>query len=65
MSQVASVIAHLQKGKTITPLEALDKFGCFRLAAVIHDIRSMGFVVETEMVERNDKRFARYRMVPD
>jgi len=33
-SQMNQILARLEKGKSITPLEALEKFGCFRLSAL-------------------------------
>ena len=34
-SQYDMILKHLKRGDSITPLDALDKYGCFRLAAVI------------------------------
>ncbi len=62
MTQQADVLNHLQQ-RPITPLEALDLYGCFRLAAVIYDLRNMGHDIVTDEVERNGKRFASYRLV--
>ena len=36
-TQKQNILDHLKSGYGITPLDALQKFGCFRLAAVIHD----------------------------
>jgi hypothetical protein len=63
MSQLDSVLIHLQMGKSLTPLEALDKFGCFRLAARIHDLRNSGHnIVATDFVTAAGKRVAQYSM---
>lgn len=35
----------LEAGRTITALEALDEFGCFRLASRIADIKKTGFPI--------------------
>jgi hypothetical protein len=48
------------KGKGITPLQALNQFGCFRLAARIHELRSMGINVIKTNVVKNNKQFAQY-----
>jgi len=54
----------LDSGLSITPLEALNRYGCFRLAAVIHKLRRDGHKIVTETVETPEgKHFARYRMV--
>jgi len=41
------IAALLEKGRSITPLEALSQFGCFRLGARIHDLRCAGMKIET------------------
>jgi len=63
MSQIEAIRAHLLKGKSITPIEALNKHGCFRLAAIIFNIRAEGFTVETEIVHRNGKKWASYTLI--
>lgn len=60
MSQDLAILNHLKSGKSLTPTEALSLFGCFRLAARISDLKSQGFVIETEIVKSNGKRYARY-----
>lgn len=63
MSQNDSVLMWLQRGKTLTAMEALDKFGCFRLAARVHDLRMSGHnIVANDYVLPNGKRVARYSM---
>jgi hypothetical protein len=60
MTQTNSILDYLKTGKSITPLEALDRFGCFRLGARILDIKHLGWDIDTEIVEQNGKRFASY-----
>lgn len=38
-SQLNKVKAHLLNGKSITPIEALNLYGTFRLASRIHTLR--------------------------
>ena len=38
-SHKAGILKWLQTGRSITPFDALDKYGCFRLAAVIFELR--------------------------
>jgi len=38
-TQRAKIREHLLQGKPITPLEALNLYGCFRLSAVIFNLR--------------------------
>lgn len=63
-SQLSRIKEHLLKGCGISPLFALNKFGCFRLAARISDLRDEGMTIKTEMVEYDSKRFARYTLSP-
>ncbi len=62
MSQETRILAHLKK-RPITPLQALKMYGCFRLAARISDLRGKGHTIETTIIEKDGKRFARYRLV--
>jgi hypothetical protein len=60
-SQNALIKGWLLNGYSITQLEALTQFGCFRLAARIADLRDKGLNVVTDMVTlENGKRVARY-----
>jgi hypothetical protein len=45
-TQNLMVLAHLRR-KSITPLEALNLYGCFRLAARIYDLRQKGHNILT------------------
>ena len=38
-SKLKKVKSHLLTGKSITPIEALNLYGSFRLAALIHTLR--------------------------
>ena len=64
-SQKALILRHMLAGRSITPLEALRLYGCFRLGARIADIKADGFLVHTEMVtdKETGKRYARYSLV--
>lgn len=64
-SQNALIKGWLLNGYSITPMEALNMFGCFRLSARIADLREEGLAVITDMVTINDKRVARYYMDMD
>ena len=63
MSQIDAIRAHLLRGKPITPIQALNLFGCFRLAAVIFNIREEGYTVDTEMVHKGGKKWASYTLI--
>jgi hypothetical protein len=62
-SQNETILQHLKKGKKITPLDALEKFGCFRLAARISDLRKDGHLISTEYVTKDGKTFASYKYI--
>lgn len=63
MTQKAAVLKHLKSGYDITPIEALNNFGCFRLAAIIEVLRKENYIIETEIVHSNEKHFAKYHLV--
>lgn len=51
----------MKKGNAITPLEALDKFGCFRLSERIREIEKLGVkVVHGRHVTPDGKRVGKY-----
>lgn len=56
------IAEHLKAGNSITPLEALKKFGCFRLSGRIFDLKQQGMKIKTDLVTRRNKTFAEYRM---
>lgn len=61
-SQNKEILAWLQSGKSITPLEALERFGCFRLGGRIFELKAEGWPIVTDTVTENGKRFASYRL---
>lgn len=61
-TQTQQIRAHLLRHNSITPLQALRKYGCLRLAARIWDLRKSGFSVVRHMVNRGGKKFAKYVM---
>lgn len=64
-TQKNNILAHLKEGKTITPLEALNLYGCFRLAAIIFILRNdLGLNIVTERIKtKKGKYVAQYRLV--
>ena len=48
-SQADQILIWLKSGKTITPTEALNEFGCFRLGARIYDLKAQGHEISTTM----------------
>ncbi len=43
MTQNEKILAALRDGKRISPLSALQDYGCMRLAARIYDLRDQGW----------------------
>ena len=52
------VLTHLQTYGSITPLEALEKYGSFRLGALIFNLRKEGYDIETNIIPK--KGYAKY-----
>jgi len=62
-TQAGKILAYLQSGNAITALDALQRFGCFRLAARIFELRREGWQIAERMVETaNGKRVAEYSL---
>ena len=62
-TQANRILAHLRAGNRLTAIEALERFGCFRLAARIHELRRDGWQIEERTVEtRSGKRVAEYSL---
>lgn len=64
-SQTDAVLAHLKSGATLTPLEALERYGCLRLAARIENLRQCGYRIKTRMEYRGRKHWATYYLPAD
>ena len=62
-AQNNQILKYLQTGKSLTPMDALKRFGCFRLGARIYDLRRDGHSIMSQMVEVGDKRVARYTLI--
>ena len=63
-TQKERILNHLERGKSLTQLQALDKFGCMRLASVVNKLKNEGYDIETTMVhnKKTDKNYASYAM---
>ena len=60
MTQCDQVIDFLRSGHSLTRLEAMVNMGIGNLPARIKELRCEGYGIETRMVERNGKPYARY-----
>jgi len=61
-TQKEAILRHLQSGRAITPLEALELYGCFRLGARIWELRDEGYEIKSENVKQGKKTFSSYRL---
>ena len=61
VTQTKEIKAYLKMGYRITAIDALEKFGCFRLAARIKDLKDEGMEIDKVMVETiSGARVAQY-----
>lgn len=57
------MLQHLKNLGALTPKQALQLYGSFRLASHIDVLRKAGYDIHTEMVTDNEGReFARYHL---
>ena len=59
-TQIDIVRAHLMTGATITTWDAYRLYQITCLAQRVHDLRSAGLIIQSEIVTHNDKRFSVY-----
>jgi hypothetical protein len=60
-NQEEKILAYLQKGNKLTPIQALKKFDCWALSSRIANLRKEGHPIETEIIRTpTDKYVARY-----
>lgn len=67
-SQCAQILKWLREGKPLTPLLALEQFGCFRLAARINDLRNAGHDIRMNLItvttrSQGTAQVAEYRLL--
>jgi hypothetical protein len=61
-TQSDQILSYLQSGKAITPIDALNMFGCFRLGARIFDLKQKGHSIKTEIIRKDGKNYASYSL---
>lgn len=59
-SQRDYILRDLLRGAVVTPMDALEDYGCFRLSARINDLRNEGYNIETKIISNNGKKYAGY-----
>lgn len=68
-SKKERVLRHLLIHKNITPLEALQEYGAYRLSAIIYELRKL-YDIETEIISYKNSfnevsNFAKYILKED
>lgn len=64
LSQCNMIADWLKMGYSITSLEALDMFGCMRLASRVHDLKECGLHIDKKIITLpNKKRVCEYFLV--
>ena len=60
-SQCESILEHLNTYGSITPMEALNLYGCFRLGARVWELKARGHAIDSELIRLdNGKQVSRY-----
>lgn len=67
IAQQDQILVNMQAGNTITQIDALNLFGCFRLSAIIHDLRNNGheIITHNERNPNNSGYHARYELIEE
>ncbi len=67
IAQQDQILVYMQAGNTITQIDALNLFGCFRLSAIIHDLRNNGheIITHNERNPNNSGYHARYELIEE
>ena len=62
-SQPEQILGHLKAGRSLTALEALDLYGCFRLAARIKELKEAGWrIISSPAKTPGGARVSRYSL---
>jgi hypothetical protein len=59
-TKISKILKHLQTHSQITSWEAISKYQCSRLAAVIFKLKERGHSITTERVTENKSNYAIY-----
>ena len=60
-SQNKRIAEYLSKGKRITSLQAMNDYGCMRLARVVGDLKALGMDIKSKLITvKSGKRVAQY-----
>tara|TARA_Y100001951_G_C11155765_1_gene191835 strand:+ start:363 stop:575 length:213 start_codon:yes stop_codon:yes gene_type:complete len=63
VSQKEIILAMLKDGVKVNPMMALNRCGCFRLAAIIKLLRNDGFKIDTTRIKSHTgNKYAEYSL---
>ena len=62
MTQQQVILEHLETYNSITPLDALTRYGIMRLAARVSELKSEGYPIVATMKKHNGRRYASYTL---
>ena len=62
MSQSKEILAALKHGDRITPIDALNRFGCMRLASRISDLKREGHTILDKTIRNGKTHYSEYYM---
>jgi len=64
MNQTTQILHYLKQGNKLTSWEAIHKFRCTRLSAIIYNLRRYGYnILAVMQVGKNGKRYAEYTLI--
>lgn len=63
-SKRLKILRFLSQGKSLTPLQALRKFGCFSLSQRIGELKRERWPIKSELVKFGGSRVSKYWMAP-
>ena len=50
-TQTSDILQHLKDGRKLTQKEAINEYGAYRLAAIIHSLRNQGHDIESNRLD--------------
>ena len=63
MTQTQWILRELNRGRVLTAIDALNGCGSMKLATRISELKAEGHPIQTIMVNRGGKKFAKYKIV--
>ena len=64
MNQTEQILHYLKQGNKLTSWEAIHKFRCTRVSAIIYNLRKYGYnILAVMQVGKNGKRYAEYTLI--